>query len=138
VASKLALGLGAVISLVGTGCVLLLAWVLAALTCDESCDDGGSGWTDNPDAAQWTIQFAIAGAALVAVVVFVGCVIAKAYRAAAVAFAAAVALELAWAGFFPNLIWFVAPVAAGVSALTTPALVTLSRARRGYAIEARD
>jgi subtilisin family serine protease len=42
------------------------ALIVAALTCDESCDDRSSAWRDNPDAWQWTGQLGLAAFATLA------------------------------------------------------------------------
>ena len=50
------------LSLFGT----FFALIVAALTCDESCDDRSSAWRDNPEAWQWTAQLGLAAFAALA------------------------------------------------------------------------
>ena len=43
-----------------------VALIVAALTCDESCDDRSSSWRDNPHAWQWDAQLGLAALATLA------------------------------------------------------------------------
>jgi hypothetical protein len=45
---------------------MLYSLYFVALQCDESCDERSGLWQDDPDAWQWTAQFAIAGLGAVA------------------------------------------------------------------------
>jgi len=74
----------------------LLAIVLAALRCDESCEDPPEVWRDDPSSWQWDALAAFRLAAVVASVVFL---VAVAVRRRYLGWIALLATSLAVAGF---------------------------------------
>jgi archaellum biogenesis protein FlaJ (TadC family) len=74
----------------------LLGIVLAALTCDESCEDPPEVWRDDPSAWQWDALAAFGLAAVAASIVFL---VAIALRRRYMGWIALVSTGLAVAGF---------------------------------------
>jgi hypothetical protein len=87
----------------GTVFAALFSLLLAAMRCDESCDENlvpearSGEWWHTLDAWQWNVQLILALAALLATAVGLGLVIGKRYRAALFAVGGGLLLFCGWA-----------------------------------------
>jgi hypothetical protein len=88
---------------------LLAAWgvlgalILAAMKCDESCDDESGEWWHTLDAGQWPGQLVVAVLGFAAIVAAFAWTIRRRHRAASASMVAAAACFGAWAAFLAPL-----------------------------------
>jgi len=77
---------------------MLIALVVDALRCDDTCSGGeDADWSQRADAWQWSVQFALAIAGLVAVIAATILIARRKYRSAIATMAVAAMCWCAWA-----------------------------------------
>ena len=79
--------------------MLFAAGIVAALTCDESCDERSTAWRDDPGAWQWDAQLVLAVAAAGTMLAGALLMSRSDRGSAAGIFAAGVVAALAWAAW---------------------------------------